>query len=128
MIVTLLIAALFAAPQDAPQDPPQRIRNVLLFGDEQCPKAEDPEEIVVCANAGDSPYRIPKRFRDEQKMTGDSVSWSRRAEVVEEVNRVGLPNSCSPVGSGGQTGCSRAFIRQWAQERLEKQVQDSDVP
>ena len=128
MIVTLLIAALFAAPQDAPQDPPQRIRNVLLFGDEQCPKAEDPEEIVVCANAGDSPYRIPKRFRDEQKMIGDSVSWSRRAEVVEEVNRVGLPNSCSPVGSGGQTGCSRAFIRQWAQERLEKQVQDSDVP
>ena len=128
MIATLLVAALFAAPQEAPQDPPQRIRNVLLFGDEQCPKAEDPEEIVVCANAGDSPYRIPKRFRDEQKTTGDSVSWSRRAEVVEEVNRVGLPNSCSPVGSGGQTGCTRAFIRQWAQERLEKQLQDSDVP
>jgi hypothetical protein len=128
MIATLLIAALFAAPQEAPQEPPQRIRNVLLFGDEQCPKAEDPEEIVVCANAGDSPYRIPKRFREEQKTTGDSVSWSRRAEVVEEVNRVGLPNSCSPVGSGGQTGCTRAFIRQWAQERLEKQVQDSDVP
>ena len=133
MFARLLFAASLIAPlpafaQAAPQDgPPQRIRNVILFNDEACPPAQDPDEVVVCAKSTESPYRIPKAFRDEAKTTGDSVSWSRRAELVEEVNRVGLPNSCSPVGSGGQTGCSRAFIHQWAQERLEKRVKDESV-
>jgi hypothetical protein len=128
MIARLLIAtAMLAVPavaeaQTAPQDPPKRIRSVLVYGDEACPKPEDPDEIVVCANGGDSPYRIPKRFRDEASTRPEAQSWSRRVEVIEDVNRVGMPGSCSPVGIGGQFGCSREFIRQWAQERLEKEA------
>jgi hypothetical protein len=128
MIARLLIAtALLATPalaQDKPEQkgPPQRIRSVMLYGDEQCPKPESDDEIVVCANGGDSPYRIPKQFRGQPKEGPGSTSWARRAEVVEEVNRAGLPNSCSPIGTGGQTGCTRAFIRQWAQERLDRKA------
>lgn len=132
MIATFVIAALLAPsmPQEAPaQDsPPTRIRNVILYGNEACPTAADPDEIVVCADGGDSPYRIPKEFREQRTDRPDGVAWGRRAEIVEEVNRVGLPNSCSPVGAGGQTGCTRAMIQAWAQERLEKRVKEAQIP
>ncbi|MCX8475987.1 MAG: hypothetical protein MT490_09350 [Sphingomonas sp.] len=124
MLSTLLFAALMAAPavaQDSGRqdEPPKRVRSILLYGDEKCPPAESPDEVVVCANAGDSPYRIPKRFRNQPKEGPASNAWTNRVETVEEFNRAGLPNSCSPVGTGGQTGCTRAMIRQWYQERLD---------
>ena len=124
VIISLLaiLAPAMAQDKGEPQDPPKRVRSILLYGNESCPKPSDPEELVVCANAGESPYRIPKRFREAPAEGPAAQSWARRAEVVEEVNRIGLPNSCSPVGSGGQTGCSRQFIRQWYQERLEAEA------
>ncbi|MET0309144.1 MAG: hypothetical protein ABW023_10600 [Sphingomonas sp.] len=119
-IATALLAGQ-AGPQDqnAPQDPPKRVRSILLYGDDKCPPSKDPDEIVVCANAGDSPYRIPKRFRDAPKEDAASQAWTNRMEYVEQVNRAGLPNSCSAVGTGGQTGCTRQFLQQWYQERLD---------
>jgi hypothetical protein len=127
MLARLLVAAaLLASPavaqnqdKSTPQDPPKRVRSILLYGDEKCPTAQDPDEIVVCASGGDSPYRIPKRFRDEPKEDAKSQAWTNRMEYVEQVNRAGLPNSCSPVGTGGQTGCTRQFLQQWYQERLD---------
>jgi hypothetical protein len=136
MLARLMIAtALLAAPalaqtqdQAAPEGPPKRVRSILLYGQESCPKPANPDEIVVCSNAGDSPYRIPKRFRDQPKQDAPSTSWSRRMEVVEEVNRAGLPNSCSPVGTGGQTGCTRQMLQQWYQDKLDKEAQAARVP
>jgi len=128
MLSTFLFAALMVAPAGAqdkakdPQSPPSRVRSILLYGDEQCPKAENEDEIVVCANAGESPYRIPKRFRNQPDEGAASQAWTNRVESVEQFNRAGLPNSCSPVGSGGQTGCTRAAIRQWYQERLDQKA------
>ena len=131
MIFSLLAAsALFAAGQDTPaaqNGPPKRVRSVLLFGDEKCPPARDAEEVVVCASAGESPYRIPKRFRERPAEGPTGQAWSRRMEVVDEVNRraAGLPNSCSNVGMAGQTGCTQQMIRQWAQERLDRERQEA---
>jgi len=133
MLSTLLFAALIAGPagaQDKPkesQNPPSRVRSILLYGDEQCPKAQDPDEIVVCANAGESPYRIPKRFRNQPDEGAAAQAWTNRVESVEQFNRAGLPNSCSPVGTGGQTGCTRAAIRQWYQERLDQKAKAARV-
>ncbi|MCW3837748.1 hypothetical protein ACFQ1E_17015 [Sphingomonas canadensis] len=131
-MISLVLAAILAPvmPQEAPapEDPPKRIRNIILFGEETCPASTDPDEIVVCAKGGDSPYRIPKEFRDQPSDRPDGVAWGRRAEIIEEVNRVGLPNSCSPVGSGGQTGCTRSMIEQWARERLERRVREANIP
>jgi len=139
MIVRLLVAAaLLAGPalaqdskqaQDADQSgPPKRVRSILLYGKEECPKPQNEDEIVVCANGGESPYRIPKEFRNQRKDDAASQAWTNRVEMVEEVNRAGLPNSCSPVGTGGQTGCTRAAIRQWYQERLEQKAKDAAIP
>lgn len=124
LFTAALLAAAPAVAQDKPaaDGPPKRVRSVLLFENDTCPKAQDPDEIVVCAVAGDSPYRLPKRFRDQPKEGPSGQAWSRRMEVVEEVNRAGLPNSCSPVGSGGQTGCTRRFIQQWAQDKLDREA------
>ncbi len=136
MLARLMIAAaLLAAPafaqtqdQAAPDGPPKRVRSILLYGQESCPKPADPDEIVVCSNAGESPYRIPKRFRDEPKEDAPATSWSRRMEVVEDFNRAGTPNSCSAVGTGGQTGCTRRMLQQWYQEKLDREVKASRVP
>ncbi len=131
MLAKLFLAApllLLALPVSAQQTagtgdgPPKRVRSVITYGDEACPKQTDPDEIVVCANGGDSPYRIPKRFRDQPKEGPTAQAWSNRMETVEEVNRAGLPNSCSPIGTGGQTGCTAQMIRQWYQDRVNQRA------
>jgi hypothetical protein len=108
-------------------EPPKRIRSVLLYGEEKCPPATSPDEIVVCANGGDSPYRIPKKLR-ETEYTPSGVAWGRRAEIVEEVNRAGLPDSCSPIGTGGQTGCTAEMLRAWAAEQAAKKDAQAKIP
>lgn len=124
-----LVAALPAMAQDKAADPapPQRVRSVLLYGDQQCPKAESPDEVVVCANAGDSPYRIPKKLRERTPGPAGN-SWARRAEVVDEVNRVTLPGSCSPVGSFGQSGCTLQSVQRWAAEKKEQKAREAQLP
>ncbi|MES2444304.1 MAG: hypothetical protein V4574_15865 [Pseudomonadota bacterium] len=119
----LLIATpAFAQSAGTGDAPPKRVRSVILFGEEKCPRTADPDEIVVCANGGESPYRIPKEFRDQPKEGATAQAWTRRMETVEEVNRAGLPNSCSPIGTGGQTGCTRQMIQQWYQDRLDRRA------
>ncbi|MEP9403406.1 hypothetical protein [Sphingomonas sp. VNH70] len=115
--------------QDAPEPPPQRVRNATVYGEEACPKPRDPDEIVVCARMGENErYRIPKRFRDQPSQASADASWAARADVAMEAARIGRPNSCSPVGDGGQTGCTQAMLRQWFAERRQMQAQNSDVP
>jgi hypothetical protein len=129
MLVSMLFAGAFAFQDTpAPQGPPKRVRSVLLYGEEKCPVARDPDEIVVCASAGESPYRIPKQFRDQPNEGAAAQAWTNRVETVEQVNRAGLPNSCSPVGIQGQTGCTRDMIRQWYQERLDAKAKAARVP
>lgn len=129
MILSMLFAtALLAQDKPAPSGPPQRVRSVLLYGEEKCPRSEDPNEIVVCANVGESPYRIPKQFRDKPDEGAAAQAWTNRVDTVEQVNRAGLPNSCSPIGIQGQTGCTRQMIQQWYQERVNQKAKASRVP
>lgn len=130
--VMMGLALVIGAPalaQDAPADPPRKVRNATVYGDEPCPKAEDPDEIVVCARLGENErYRIPKQFRDPPSQATVASSWAARAETAMEAARVGTPNSCSPVGSGGQTGCTQAMLRQWFAERRQRQAAESAIP
>ncbi len=132
MFRLLIPALLLAAPavaQDAPEvdAPAQRVRSVLLYGDDTCPKAESPDEVVVCARTGDSPFRIPKTLRKTEPGPG-GTSWVRRAELVDEVNRQTLPGSCSPIGSYGQTGCTMQMLRQWKAEQAAKKAEEAEIP
>lgn len=123
MFRTVVLAALIALPgmasaQDATAGtPPQRIRSVTLTGDQQCPKSSG-GEIVVCSTL-DQPYRIPKPLRDNKPIAAQNQSWVNRAATMDQVSRVagGLPDTCSAVGTGGQSGCFMARNQAYAAER-----------
>ena len=147
MLRIIALAALMSLPavaiaQTAPVDtqstpsakqaesgkPPARIRNVQLSANEKCPPAVD-DEVVVCSTITD-PYRIPKALRNPRKKDAASQSWVNRAATMDEVGRRagGLPDTCSPVGSGGQTGCTAQMLQQYAAEKAEKKRADSAIP
>jgi hypothetical protein len=124
-----LVIALPAMAQDKPADPPRKVRNATVYGEEPCPKATDPDEIVVCARLGENErFRIPKRFRDPPNQSTAAGSWAGRAETAMDAARATLPNSCSPIGTNGQTGCTQAALRQWFAEKRQKQAAESGVP
>lgn len=116
--VFLLAAAPAMAQDDAAQGaPPARVRSVLLKPGEACPAPASADEVVVCGSL-ENPFRIPRRLR-ETKYTPASNSWANRYAALDDASRVssGIPGTCSPVGSGGFTGCSLQAIRRWAEER-----------
>ena len=97
--------------------PPPRISNLVVYGEDPCPRSSD-EEIIVCARQPESDrYRIPKQLRKHRKGDAPAVSWTERTRTLDMVSKKGLPNSCSPQGTGGQTGCLRQFLETARLER-----------
>ncbi len=100
-------------------EPPQKMSILITFGDDPCPEAEG-DEIVVCAQQPESErYRVPAPLREELKddAPAGGGSWAAAVEGYDDIARITRPNSCSPVGSFGYTGCSAAALRQWHAER-----------
>jgi hypothetical protein len=119
VLLPLLLAATPAVAAPAPQteEPPPRISTLVVFGDDPCPRSKE-DEIIVCARQPESErYRIPKQFRKRPKTDAVSQSWVERARTLDMVSQRGLPNSCSPQGSNGQTGCMRQFLEAARAER-----------
>ena len=127
-LLPLLAALAFTAPALAQQDdsslaqsstPPERTSVLYTYGDEPCPEAQE-GEIVVCAQRPESErYRVPQELREELKEE-EAVgggSWASKVEGYENVARASRPNSCSPVGSYGFTGCAAAALRNWFEAR-----------
>lgn len=133
-LLTLLLMALPVAasaqlarfPEDdnlaQSAEPPQRMSVLVTFGDDPCPEAEG-DEIVVCAQQPESErYRVPKELREELKeedAPAGGGSWAAAVESYDDIARTTRPDSCSPVGSFGFTGCSAAALRQWHAEKRE---------
>jgi hypothetical protein len=110
--VTLLPAP--AAAQGAQQE---RIRRLIVYGRDPCPRAANGEEIVVCARRPETErYRIPRELRDTATDDPGGTSWAARAEALEYVGRTGI-QSCSTVGPGGVSGCWNELVRAWRQDR-----------
>ena len=124
----LLVISAAAAAQEADPDLPERATSLVVYGDDPCPKAQDEEEIVVCARRPETErFRIPKEFRKNKDERG-SVAWGARFEQLEEASRYTRPNSCSVVGSWGQTGCWNMNIRNWSAERRAMQIERDSIP
>jgi len=128
-LLAFAAALAFAAPalaQDgvpAPSaDGAQKISVLVTFGDEPCPESTG-DEIVVCAQKPESErYRVPRELREEalDKKANRGGAWGAAVEDYDQtVASVGRPNSCSPVGSYGATGCLARALRQWYAERRE---------
>lgn len=118
ILYPVLGALALAAGLTTAGEPPQRIRSVALADGRACPKPA-PDEVVVC-HPIEAPYRIPKSLR-RSEIAARTQSWVNRAATLDEIGRVagGLPDTCSVVGTGGQTGCTAIMLRQWAAERRE---------
>lgn len=105
-------ALAFAAPAFA-QDGSYRSRTVLVFGDDACPKASNPDEIIVCARRPEEErYRIPKALREEERAAAiarqDQVGANRAALASGQASATGI-GSCSAAGAGGFTGCTQGL-------------------
>jgi len=122
-VLILLPTALSAAdePLGSAGTVPEKISFLVTFGEEKCPEAEQPDEIVVCATApeGDR-FRIPKALREAEAEAVANQSWTSAVETLDDGARVTRPNSCSVVGSGGFTGCTQAMLRDWFAARRGK--------
>lgn len=99
--------------------PPDRIVSLEVYGDDPCPRSPEVSDgvIIVCGRQPESErYRIPPRLRKSQIVRLEEA-WGSRVQELDAVSRNGRPDSCSPVGSGGQTGCYRRSRDQWRAER-----------
>ena len=113
-VIAAGLAAISAAPAAAQNEAGDRVNTVIIYGDDECPQST-PDTITVCARMDESErYRIPERLRQ----SGDPAnqSWTERVKSFEAVGDFG-PLSCSPVGAGGELGCTAEFIEAAYAER-----------
>ena len=113
----LLAGIGLASAPAAAQDARDTIAEIIVYGNDPCPRSTD-DEVVVCARRPEAErYRIPERLR----VVGSRQSrqaWAARARSLEYVGRTGI-QSCSPVGPGGHTGCLEQLIDAARAEREE---------
>jgi hypothetical protein len=115
-----LIGAAAVSPAPSLAAPPPRESTVEVFGSDPCPRSTN-DEIVVCSRRPEEErYRIPAPLRHGRHPP--EQSGVARAETMDEVSRATMPDSCSVVGSYGQSGCQQALIRQWYAARRAPRV------
>ncbi|MFQ3667183.1 MAG: hypothetical protein SNJ79_14325 [Sphingomonadaceae bacterium] len=101
-------AALLALPADAQSN--YRTRTVIVYGDDPCPRSDNPDEIIVCARQPEEErFRIPKELREAERAANiareDNVA-TNRAQLASGRDSASGPGSCSTAGPGGTTGCT----------------------
>lgn len=127
IVLPVLAAAVavtgFAAAGTSAQTPTNdRVRQVIVYGNDPCPAGAG-GEIVVCARRPDNDrYRIPENLREGERLR-DGESWAARAESLETIGDTGI-QSCSTTGPGGFTGCWAEMMRQHRQARQNPQPRD----
>ncbi|MDB5670752.1 MAG: hypothetical protein JWO25_1711 [Alphaproteobacteria bacterium] len=128
--MTAWLVAAFAA-QAAPgsaQDAPQRSSTLVVYGDDRCPQSSGNDDIVVCARRPENErYRVPKPLRDKARLPG-GIAWGSQVAAMEEATRFTRPDSCSVVGSGGQSGCFAQSLRQWRSDRNAARAEAAQIP
>ena len=106
-----------AQAQDS-SDTGRRIAEIIVYGNDPCPRSTD-DQVVVCARKPESErYRIPERLRSTGSPQAREA-WANKARALETVGATGT-NSCSPVGPGGFTGCLTRVIREARQESRDR--------
>ena len=123
LTVPALALALPAAAQDAPEP---KVNQLIVYGDDRCPPADDDNTITVCARKAEAErYRIPSALRESSSPQNDA--WTNRVMAYERVGRTGTM-SCTPVGAGGWTGCSGKLIdAAYAEKKASPDVRFSEL-
>lgn len=123
LLLATAAGAAHAAPSYALSDDEAagRVRiDITVYGDDPCPTGDD-DTIIVCARKPEAErYRIPREVRKKEAEDNSAPAeqgWGSRAMATDQAGRTMMPNSCSPVGTNGFTGCTRAMLEQWYAER-----------
>jgi len=114
---SLAFAILIAAPalaQEPQADRPSpmetyRQRMVTVYGNDPCPAAQSPDEIVVCARR---PEEERYRLRTVEPEPGQRVveqGGTARLLGGDDVRLAGGTGSCTTVGPGGVAGCTQGL-------------------
>ena len=127
-VTTLVSAAAMAvaggyAALPAPARAQATQSEIVVYGNDPCPRESD-DKIVVCKRRPEAErYRIAPKLRlsgTPQQME----SWSRRSQPLTTVGATGI-NSCSPVGPAGYTGCLMQTIKEAKGERKQEAQQET---
>lgn len=115
-------AGALALPAGA-QTTPQRTREIIVFGNDPCPRSTD-DEVVVCGRRPEKDrYRLPENLRPSGPPQL-SQSWAARSRALSTVGSTG-PGTCGGVGPGGTDGCALKEIQQGLAERAEQDAGDT---
>ena len=131
LTLTALTMATPVFAQATAGQPPSKIRSVTLTGNQKCPVSTVPDEVIVCARvAPGEQYRIPKEVRNEGPIEQKDQSFAAKQDRLDEVGRAagGLPDSCSPVGTGGQTGCTQQLLQRSAADKQDGSIRRQPSP
>jgi hypothetical protein len=106
--VAALVALGFApAPAAAQDQPGDKIQVLEVYGEDPCPTSTE-NEIVVCERLDEEErYRIPKALRGSNSPANEA--WASKVRSYESVGDFG-PLSCTPIGAGGDLGCTAQMI------------------
>jgi hypothetical protein len=119
----LAVSPAAAQTQDSSTTTGRKIAEIVVFGNDPCPRSTD-DEVVVCTRVDDRyRYRMPEAYRPSGSFQ-QRQSWANKARTIERVGRTGI-QSCSPVGPAGYTGCMEQMIRQGQAESAEEADQAS---
>ena len=120
-----LLAGVAGAPAAAQETADDKISEIIVYGNDPCPRSTD-DEVVVCARKPESErYRIPEKYRPSGTYQ-QRQAWANKARSIERVGRTGI-QSCSPVGPAGYTGCLDQMI-QSAKEESNEARQEQTAP
>jgi hypothetical protein len=115
----VLSAALLPAPAAAQQSQAE----VIVYGNDPCPRDSN-GAIVVCRHRPEAErYRLPRNQRSDgpRQVT---QSWANKSQDLMATGNTGTM-SCSAVGPGGHTGCLIKEINQAKREAKEASQQQT---
>jgi hypothetical protein len=120
--VAVIAGSALPAPALAQAAP--SVAEIIVYGDDPCPRSTD-DQVVVCARRPEAErYRIPPKMR-QSGTPQEMESWARKSQSLSTVGATGI-NSCSPVGPAGYTGCLMQVIKEAKGES--KQRADQEIP
>lgn len=116
-LIAPFAAMAFAQPAAAQDQGGDRVNLVIAYSEDECPEQTAENEIVVCEILVEAErYRIPSNLR--QSDSPENTAWARRVESIRYIGDFGTL-SCTPVGAGGDTGCTQQLIDAAYGERRE---------
>ncbi len=104
----------------------QSTADVIVYGNDPCPRASN-GAIVVCRHRPEAErYRLPQNQRtDGPRQVRES--WANKAQDLQTAGNTGTM-SCSAVGPGGFTGCLTQEIKRAKRESREASENNSPPP